>query len=89
MSTATPAPAKNKAPDVHVLQCLNPECRGMLAFEVDSNNVLYVDLAWMASQAGEVRYFPCPACRGRNVVEEFRDAKGAVKHRVTRFETGA
>jgi hypothetical protein len=88
MSTPTP-PVKKKAPDIHVLRCLNTECREMLAYEVDANNILYVDLAWMARQDGDGRYFPCPKCRGRNIVEEFRDAKGAVKHKVTRFEPAA
>jgi len=85
MSTGV-APVKKKSPDVQVLRCLNPECREMLAYEVDSNNVLYVDLAWMARQAGNTRFFPCPKCHGRNIVEEFRDPKGALKHKVTRFE---
>ena len=58
----------------------------MLAYEVSSDNVLYVDLAWSAARDGDTRYFPCPRCHGRNVVEPFRDAKGAAKHRVVRFE---
>ena len=49
---------------------------------------LYVDLAWTARQDGGIRYFPCPACHGRNVVEEFADAKGNYKHRVARFVPG-
>ena len=57
----------------------------MLAYEVSSDNVLYVDLAWSAARDGDTRYFPCPRCHGRNVVEPFRDAKGAATHRVTRF----
>ena len=86
MSAAMAEPAKKKGPDIQVLRCLNPACRGMLAYEVDSSNVLYVDLAWMARAAGESRYFPCPHCGGRNVVEPFTDEKGKQKHRVTRFE---
>lgn len=57
----------------------------MLAYEVTGDNVLYVDLAWTARQDGALRYFPCPACHGRNVVEAFNDAKGNLKHRVVRF----
>jgi len=89
MNAAPSLPAKKKAPDIQVLRCLNPTCREMLAYEVDSNNVLYVDLAWMARQAGELRYFPCPKCGGRNIVEPIRDTKGAVKHQVARFEPKA
>ncbi len=87
---ATPNPsvksAAKKAADISVLHCLNPNCRGLLAYEVDSDNVLYVDLAWTAHSAGNLRYFPCPKCGGKNIVEEFRDAKGQRKHRVTRFQ---
>jgi hypothetical protein len=80
------APAKKKATDVDVLRCMNPACRFMLAFEVTADNVLSPDLHWMARQQGGLRYFPCPKCHGRNVVEEVRDAKGALRHAVTRYE---
>jgi hypothetical protein len=82
---AKPA-TKRKAADVHVLRCLGPGCRGMLAYEVDSENFLYVDLAWTAHRDGDTRYFPCPSCGGRNVVEPATDGKGAKRHKVTRFE---
>jgi hypothetical protein len=86
MTTEATPPKKKKAADVDVLRCLNPACRGMLAFEVTPENILNPDLHWMARQDGATRYFPCPTCRGRNVVEEVRDAKGALRHAVTRFE---
>ena len=85
METPSKSPAK-KAADIFVLHCLNPECRGLLAYEVDSNNVLYVDLAWSAICADGRCYFPCPKCGGKNIVEEFRNDKGQVKHRVAHFE---
>ncbi len=85
---STSTPAKKKGPDIKVLHCLNPECNGMLAYEVDSNNVLYIDLAWTARKEGETSYFPCPHCHGRNIVEPFTDAKGNRKQKVTRFERG-
>jgi hypothetical protein len=87
MSPEPAAPKQKKATDIEVLRCLNPACRGMLAFEVTSENVLNPDLHWMARQEGTTRYFPCPKCHGRNVVEEVRDAKGTIRHAVTRFET--
>jgi hypothetical protein len=71
---------------VDVLRCLNPQCGGLLAYEVTEGNVLYVDLAWTARADGEVRYFPCPKCGGRNIVEPFTDDRGRPAHRVTRFE---
>jgi hypothetical protein len=86
MSPAPSAPKQKKATDIDVLRCLNPVCRGMLAFEVAAENVLNPDLHWMARQEGTTRYFPCPKCHGRNVVEEVRDAKGTIRHAVTRFE---
>jgi hypothetical protein len=85
-TTSTP---KKKTTDIHVLRCLNPDCRALLAFEVDSENVLYVDLAWMARQEDGLHYFPCPQCKGRNVVEPFTNAKGKPGHRVTRFVPAA
>jgi hypothetical protein len=88
MSSPALAP-KKKAADIKVLRCLNPDCRGMLAYEVNSDNVLYVDLAWTARRDADTCYFPCPKCHGRNIVEEVRDAAGALQHRVTRLEPGA
>ena len=82
---AAPKPTAKKSIDIQVLHCLDPECGGLLAYEVDSRNVLYVDLAWTARSDGDTRYFPCPKCHGRNIVEEFRTEQGQVKHRVTRF----
>ena len=86
MGAGGPGAPKKKAADIRVLRCLNPECHAMLAYEVKAENVLYVDLAWTADQDESTRYFPCPRCRGRNVVEPFTDAKGAAKHRVVRFD---
>jgi hypothetical protein len=57
----------------------------MLAYEVTAEGLLNPDLHWMARRDGATHYLPCPSCRGRNIVEEVRDAKGALRHRVTRF----
>jgi hypothetical protein len=88
MSTEAAPVKKKKAADVDVLHCLDPNCRGMLAFEVTPEKILNPDLHWMARQDGTTRYFLCPTCHGRNIVEEVRDAKGALRHAVTRFERG-
>lgn len=74
-----------KAPDVQVLRCLNAACRALLAYEVDSRNVLHVDLAWTARRDGDLAYFPCPKCGGKNTVEAFTDDRGRTRHRVTRW----
>lgn len=81
---AAKPPAK-KGADIHVLRCLGPDCGALMGYEVNSQGVLYVDLAHTAAGDGELRYFPCPKCGGRNVVEAFTDDKGRTKHRVTRF----
>jgi hypothetical protein len=80
--------SKKGTADIQVLRCLNPACNGLLAYEVDSNNVLYVDLAWTAERDGDQRYFPCPKCHGRNIVEPFETPQGRTKHRVVRWEAG-
>ena len=86
MSSEAAPVKKKKASDVDVLHCRNPECRGMLAFEVTPEGFLNPDLHWMARESGTTRYFPCPTCQGRNIVDEVRDAKGVLRHAVTRFE---
>lgn len=83
---STPKPGVKKPAEIFVLHCLNPQCGALLAYEVDGNNVLYVDLAWTARAENGKRYFPCPKCNGRNIVEEFRNEKGQLKHKVTRWE---
>lgn len=85
-SATPPKSATKKAAEISVLHCLNPDCGGLLAYEVDSQNVLYVDLAWTAASDGSKRYFPCPKCGGKNIVEEFRSDTDQRKHRVTRWE---
>ena len=80
-----PAP-KKKAIDIEPLRCLDPACRWLLAYEVNAENVLNPDLYWTARRDGDTAYFPCPSCGGRNIVEEVRDAKGILRHAVTRFE---
>lgn len=86
MGDAGARPAAKKAADIRVLRCLGPDCNGLLAYEVDSQNVLYTDLAWTARTDGDRRFFPCPKCGGRNVLEDVATATGAVRHRVARWE---
>ncbi len=81
--SASAKPTAKKAADIAVLHCLNPACGALLAYEVDSQNVLYVDLAWTARRDGTTSYFPCPKCGGKNVVEPWRDDKGQTRHRIT------
>jgi hypothetical protein len=75
-----------KAAAIFVLHCLNPQCGGLLAYEVDRDNILYVDLAWTAKTADGKRYFPCPKCNGKNILAPLTDDKGRTQHRVVRWE---
>lgn len=84
MGTA-PAAAK-KQTGISVLRCLNPGCRALLAYEVDATNALHVDLSWTALQDGDLRYFPCPKCRGKNILEAVASDDGKPVQRVTRWQ---
>lgn len=68
------------------LHCLSPDCGGLLAYEVNRDNVLTTDLSWTARRDGDRRFFPCPKCGGKNMVEEITDDKGARRHKVIRWE---
>lgn len=85
MADTSRSPTK-KAAAISALRCLNEHCRALLAYEVDANNVLHVDLAWTARRDGDLAYFPCPSCKGKNVVEAAVNDKGAPVHRVTRWQ---
>jgi hypothetical protein len=85
MTETSPSPAK-KAPSITALRCLNERCRALLAYEVDANNVLHVDLAWTARRDGDIAFFPCPSCKGKNVVEAELNDKGRTVHRVSRWQ---
>jgi hypothetical protein len=82
----TPRPAAKKTATPSALRCLNEQCRALLAYEVDANNVLYVDLAWTARHEGDLAFFPCPSCKGKNIVEAEVNEKGVRVHRVTRWQ---
>ncbi|HYD49951.1 MAG TPA: hypothetical protein VEB21_16455 [Terriglobales bacterium] len=75
-----------KAPAISALRCLAPDCGGLLAYEVDRTNTLTTDLSWTARSDGTVRFFPCPKCHGKNVLEEVRDEKGRSRQRVVRWQ---
>lgn len=76
-----------KAPAITALKCLNPDCNGLLAYEVTTDNVLYIDLAYTACTDGDLRFFPCPKCGGRNVLEPAASKPGAM--RVARWQPAA
>jgi len=81
--TETKARPGAKASGIDVLRCAAPGCHALLAYEIDAEGFLYVDLAWTArsTPAGN-RYFPCPRCGARNVIEFGIDARGRRRPRV-------
>ena len=79
---APKTPAKTS---IAVLHCKSDSCDALLAYEVDQDGFLYVDLAWTAREDDGVSYLPCPGCSGKNVIERARDAKGVSRPRVVRF----
>lgn len=79
------AAGEAKGPGIFVLRCLSPECGALLAYEVDRDNFLYVDLSWTARRDGDTAYLPCPRCGGRNVIEPQADATGRQRPRVARY----
>lgn len=85
MNTIAP-PKPKRTVEIQVLRCLNPKCRGLLPYEVDGENVLYLDLAWMAQRDGDERFFPCPKCGARNILETITTGGVVAKHQVTRWK---
>jgi len=79
------AAKQTKGPTIFALRCLSPNCNTLLAYEVDKDNFLYIDLSWTARHADAMDFLPCPGCGGKNVLESATDAKGARRPRVTRF----
>jgi DNA-directed RNA polymerase subunit RPC12/RpoP len=64
------APAKKKDIKVHVLRCRSQACRALLPFEETDEGLLLGNMIEVASRDGDVSYFRCPRCGGRNLVEE-------------------
>ncbi len=79
--TATP----KKRVKVHVLRCRSEPCGGLLAFEETDEGYLLGQVILLASEDGGRRFFPCPKCGGRNLVEEVEHA-GKMRTRVIGFE---
>ncbi|GIW42182.1 MAG: hypothetical protein KatS3mg076_2759 [Candidatus Binatia bacterium] len=82
------SPTPKKGSGIEVLKCLDPDCRGLLAYEVTSGNELVLDLAWTAERDGDTLYFPCPKCGGRNILEPTTAQDGRTTYRVVRYERG-
>jgi len=70
---------------VHVLRCRNQACGGLLAFEETDRGYLLGQVLELADVDGAKRFFPCPKCGGRQLVEEF-ECDGKRRVRVVGYE---
>lgn len=78
------APAKKSAVKVHVLRCRSTTCGSLLPFEETDEGLLLGNMYEVATRDGDTAFFPCPSCRGRNLVEE-AIVDGKKRTRVTAF----
>ena len=77
--------APKKRVKVHVLRCRSGSCDGLLAFEETDEGYLLGQVILLADEDGGKRFFPCPKCGGRNLVEEVEHA-GKMRTRVIGFQ---
>ncbi len=75
-------PAKTQ-PKVNVLRCRG--CKGLLAFEETDAGYLLGQAIELADSDGDKRFFPCPKCGGRQLVEEYIH-EGKRRSRISGFE---
>jgi hypothetical protein len=90
MEPAVSSPAKlddrpQKQVKVNVLRCRNESCKGLLAFEETDEGYLLGQVLELADVDGEQRFFPCPKCGGRLLVEEYVHRDGKLRVRVCGF----
>jgi hypothetical protein len=79
------APKKKKVVKVHVLRCRDESCKALLAFEETEEGYLLGQVLELASVDVDTRFFPCPKCNGRLLVEEY-EHDGKLRVRVYGFE---
>jgi len=70
---------------VNVLKCRGESCDALLAYEETNEGYLLGQVLVLAEVDGQKRYFPCPKCGGRQLVEEYVHA-GKKRVRVCGFE---
>ena len=69
-----------------MLRCRDDSCKGLLAFEETEEGYLLGQVLELADVVGDRRFFPCPKCGGRLLVEEF-EHEGKRRVRVCGFES--
>ena len=88
-SPAKPTDPGQKQVKVQVLRCRGETCKGLLAFEETDEGYLLGQVLELADVDGGKRYFPCPKCGGRLLVEEYVHKDGKLRARVYGFEPPA
>jgi len=88
-SPATSEDRPQKQVKVQVLRCRGVGCQGLLAFEETDEGYLLGQVLEMADVDGGTRFFPCPKCGGRLLVEEYVHRDGKVRVRVNGFQPPA
>ena len=76
---------RKKGVKVHVLRCRSESCSGLLAFEETDEGYLLGQVILLADEDEGKRFFPCPKCGGRNLVEEVEHA-GKMRTRAIGFQ---
>jgi hypothetical protein len=84
-SGTQPAAPKKKVVKVHVLRCRDESCKSLLALEETEEGYLLGQVLGLADVDGDTRFFPCPKCGGRLLVEEYEHG-GKLRVRVYGFE---
>lgn len=79
-------PKKKPALKVNVLKCRSESCAALLAYEETNEGLLLGNMYDLASRDGDLAYFPCPKCGGRNVVVEVEHG-GRIRTKVTGFQS--
>lgn len=87
MATEPSGATASKKPQlkVDVLRCRGDGCNALLAYEETDAGYLLGQAIELAEKDGSKRFFPCPRCGGRQLVEEFVH-DGKRRTRVCGFE---
>ena len=88
-SPAKPDDRPSKQVKVNVLRCRRESCRGLLAFEETDEGYLLGQVLELADVDGDQRFFPCPKCGSRLLVEEYVHSDGKLRVRVSGFVPSA
>lgn len=78
------AAPKKKEVKIHVARCRGQECCALLALEETDEGLLMGNMADLAERDGDLAFFRCRRCGGRNVVEEV-PFEGKLRTRISGF----